>query len=269
MCCEPLKKYKVQQRNCVNLEECGRVIPETAPTAQLNMALARYEFAKSYAEGKAVLDLGCGDGYGAAYLSSVAHSVIGVDISREAIEHARFKYQRHNLAYEVMDCYSLTFPDEFFDLVCSFEVIEHVDSCDKYLSEIHRVLKRNGFVLISTPNKDTSAYSYSEHHLQHFNTLELEKLLKQHFGAVTLLKQQYDSRAVKLDMSLLNRLFVRLKRKLGIRRYLIPYRYRGIVERVFTGSSSDRTSIEDFPIKEIGDDRTNVHDLIGVCRKTS
>jgi len=268
MCSEVLNKRKFQERDRVNLEEVGRVTPDEAPTAQFNMALARYEFARSYAKDKVVLDLGCGDGYGTAYLSSAAKHVMGIDISRDAIDQAREKYRRHNLAYEVMDCYSLTFPDEHFDLVCSFEVIEHVDSCDKYLSEIRRVLKRNAVVLISTPNKDASAYSYSEHHLQHFSVTELQKLLERYFETVTLLKQQYDSRAVKLEMSTINRLFVRLKRKLGIRRYLIPYRYREIVEKVLTGSSSESTSLEDFPITEVGDDLTNAYDLIGVCRKT-
>ena len=268
MCYEPLKRYKVQKKDRVSLEECGRVIPDKAPTAQFNMALARYEFAKLYAKDKVVLDLGCGDGYGTSYLSSVAKRVIGIDISRDAIQEAREKYRRHNLAYEVMDCYSLTFPDEHFDLVCSFEVIEHVDSCDRYLSEIRRVLKRNAVVVISTPNRNASAYSYSEHHLQHFNNIELQRLLDQYFKTITLFKQQYDSRAVKLEMSLINRLFVRLKRKLGIRRYLIPYRYRGILEKMLTGSSSDSTRVEDFPIREAGDDFKDAYGLIGVCKKT-
>ena len=268
MCHEVLKKDKYQKSDRVNLEEVGRVTPDEAPTAQFNMALARYEFAKSYAKDKIILDLGCGEGYGTAYLSSVAKHATGIDISRDAIEQAREKYSRPNLAYEVMDCYSLAFPDAHFDFVCSFEVIEHVDNCDKYLSEIRRVLRRNGTVLISTPNKDASAYSYSEHHLQHFSAAELQELLGRYFETATLLKQQYDSRAVKLEMSTINRIFVRFKRRLGIRKYLIPYRYREIVEKVLTGSSSESTSVEDFPIREVGDDLTNAYDLIGLCRKS-
>jgi len=86
--------------------------------------------------------MGCGDGYGTVHLSSVAEYAVGIDISRETIEQARAKYERHNLAFEVMDCYSLDYPSGRFDLVCSFEVIEHVDDCNKYLSEIRGVLKK-------------------------------------------------------------------------------------------------------------------------------
>jgi len=263
----PLKMNEAGKNIRLNLEECGRVIPDKAPTAQFNMALARYDFAKSYAKDKIVLDIGCGDGYGTAHLSSVAKHAIGVDISNEAIERAKSKYQKHNLVYEVMDCCSLAYPSEKFDLVCSFEVIEHVEDCDQYLLEMRRVLKKNAISVISTPNKDASAYSYSEHHVLHFNATELQALLSRYFESVTLFNQEYNSQAVKLEMSTVNRMFVRIKRRLGIRKYLIPYRYREIVEKILTGSSSESTSMEDFPIREVGDTLTNAYGLIGFCHK--
>jgi predicted TPR repeat methyltransferase len=81
-----------------------RLIPGKAGLELLELEhRARYELASRIAEGRRVLDLGCGAGYGAARLATVARAVVAVDLAEEAIESARGSYARENLTFEAMD----------------------------------------------------------------------------------------------------------------------------------------------------------------------
>jgi SAM-dependent methyltransferase/glycosyltransferase involved in cell wall biosynthesis len=118
--------------------------------------LHRYIFAKSFAEGKRVLDLASGEGYGAALLAEVAESVLGVDIDAQTIQHAGSRYLRPNLKFLQGSILDIPLHGEnLFDLVVCFEAIEHIDAPEQLLSEVKRVLKRDGVFIVSTPNKLT------------------------------------------------------------------------------------------------------------------
>lgn len=99
-----------------------------------------------------MVDLGCGDGEIALMFNEKlkAREVYGVDINERAISLAR---QRGIKAYPAnLSENSLPFPNEFFDLVLSLEAIEHLINPDNMLKEAYRVLRRDGYLLISTPN---------------------------------------------------------------------------------------------------------------------
>jgi len=113
---------------------------------------ARYEFCKSFVSNKLVLDAGCGEGYGSSLLSEVAKIVEAIDINKNAIADAQAKYKRANLRFKVMDCRALTFKDSFFDVVCSFEVLEHIGDPQKFISAIKSLLINKGFIIFSVPN---------------------------------------------------------------------------------------------------------------------
>src|SRR5215467_1277008 len=81
-----------------------RVIPGEVDVDLLNEHLARYAFAARLARGKRVLDAGCGAGYGSAELARAALSVVGIDISAEAVAYAGANYQLPNLTFEVASC---------------------------------------------------------------------------------------------------------------------------------------------------------------------
>ena len=115
--------------------------------------LHRYALAFGLAKGKRVLDIACGEGYGANLLARVASKVIGVDLDAGTIAHAKAKYRRRNLHFLQGSCTEIPCEDHSIDLVASFETIEHISEHDDFLSEIKRVLAPGGILVISSPHK--------------------------------------------------------------------------------------------------------------------
>jgi SAM-dependent methyltransferase len=154
----------------------------------------RYAFARSLAAGRRVLDAACGEGYGSDLLAEGAQSVVGVDISAQAIEHARERYgARANLEFEQGDCTALQFADAQFDLVVSFETLEHVAAQEALIAGFARVLKPDGVLLVSSPDKRTYSELQgfrNEFHVRELYRDELLALLRPHFPFVELYAQK-------------------------------------------------------------------------------
>lgn len=115
----------------------------------------RYQLAKQLVKNKVVLDSACGDGYGSSLLAESAFKVIGLDIDEAVIEKANQKYGNSKLSYITGSIEKLPFDDAMFDIIVSYETIEHVNETiqNSFLNEIRRVLKPDGILIISTPNK--------------------------------------------------------------------------------------------------------------------
>jgi SAM-dependent methyltransferase len=153
----------------------------------------RYAFALQLVRGKTVLDAACGEGYGSALLAAVAAGVTGVDLSPEAISHASDRYQAGNLSFRSADCLALPFADDSFDCVVSFETLEHLADHDGLLREFRRVLKPDGFLLLSSPDKavySEQMQNRNEFHVKELYRGELEALLSRHFSAFRLWGQK-------------------------------------------------------------------------------
>jgi ubiquinone/menaquinone biosynthesis C-methylase UbiE len=154
----------------------------------------RYHAIQHLVAGKRVLDVACGEGYGSALLSRVASAVSGVDISNEAITHATAKYlTQKNLNFIEASCTQLPFADHSFDVVVSFETIEHITEHDAFLDEIKRVLTADGLLIISSPNK--AEYSdarnfQNEFHVKELYRDELAALLEKRFAHMRWLSQR-------------------------------------------------------------------------------
>lgn len=114
----------------------------------------RYHFVAPLVAGRNVLDVACGAGYGSTLLARSAATVTGADISAAAVDHARARYAGvSNLAFRQADCAALPFPDASFDVVVSFETIEHIAAQQTFLDEVRRVLRADGLLVLSCPNK--------------------------------------------------------------------------------------------------------------------
>ena len=154
----------------------------------------RYAFARRLAAGRRVLDAACGEGYGSAMLSEVAADVVGVDLDRTAVAHARSRYGAlPRLRYECGDATALPFADGSFDLVVSFETLEHLAAQEQLLQGFARVLADDGVLVISSPDKRTYselAGFRNEFHVRELYREELLALLRPHFPALRLYGQK-------------------------------------------------------------------------------
>ncbi len=158
----------------------------------------RYLSVCEFVKGKDVLDAACGEGYGSKILSDYAKSVIGIDIDLETVERAKNKYKSvGNLQFLQGSVEKLEVEDDSIDVVISFETIEHVDEKiqESFLSEIKRVLKPNGFLIMSTPNKAiySDLHNYSNHfHVKEFYYDEYISFLHSKFQNVLLYNQSFE-----------------------------------------------------------------------------
>lgn len=155
--------------------------------------LHRYLYALNLVKGQDVLDIACGEGYGSFILSQHAKSVVGVDIAEAAVERARQNYKLDGLSFQVGDCEKIPLADNSVDWVVSFETIEHITGQERFLSEVRRVLRPHGSILISSPDKEVYNQNRdhpNEYHVKELSVEEFEGLLKQHFKFVSLVGQR-------------------------------------------------------------------------------
>ena len=178
----------------LQLEGTGeRYLPGTMAGVIELEHLHRYAIARELAFGKGVLDIGCGEGYGSDLLASVAKRVTAIDISVAAVAYASAKYRRRNLKFVCASAADIPLPDASIDLVASFETIEHHDEHRQMLAEIRRVLRPDGVLIISSPDRheysDVPGY-INPFHVRELYLNEFEGLLKAEFSYVKILGQR-------------------------------------------------------------------------------
>jgi SAM-dependent methyltransferase len=169
-----------------------RYVPQLAGNIRLEH-LHRYLIARELSRDKRVLDIACGEGYGADLLATVAAHVVGVDVAPEVIAHARSRYVRSNLEFSQGQCEAIPLPDHSVDVVVSFETLEHVSLQDDMLREIGRVLRPDGLLVMSNPER----HEYSDvggirnpHHVKELYRNEFERLLRSRFRHVAVCGQR-------------------------------------------------------------------------------
>lgn len=146
--------------------------------------LARYAFAAQWIQGKKVLDVGCGVGYGSKWMAqNGAESVLGFDLSIDAITHANEFYSHEKVTFKVASATDFFF-EEKFDVVTCFELIEHVEAQSNVISCIRKVLKEDGVLIISTPRALEEKRVHF--HTKEFSLEEFKDLLETYFPKVTL-----------------------------------------------------------------------------------
>jgi SAM-dependent methyltransferase len=249
------------------------------------MHLVAYEKARDISVGGEILDLGCNTGYGSKVLSACG-KVSSIDVSEKAISAAKALHGAADIDFQVIDGESLPFENGRFQMIVSFQVIEHIVDYQKYLGEIKRVLSPGGIVVFTTPNArlrlDKEMKPWNPFHVREFDSSELESLLRSSFDHVGILglfakEPIYSIEAGRLTR---NRENTRDERKLIFKikssiKKMIPSfmvsMFRGIrdlrphraEEQDFSGDFVEKYGTGSFFYKQ--DDYGNALDLLAFC----
>ena len=189
------------------------------------MHAASYAFAERHCAGRRVLDLGCGSGYGVGRLARSAASVVGVDISPEAIAFAQCAYPSPNTRFEVIQPQAaLPFDDGMFDVVLSFQVIEHVTDELQYLREARRVLVKGGMLIVITPDRKNRLFRWQKPwnrwHLREYSSARLSALVTGVFDVREILRMGAPDDVASIE----------LRRYRWTRWLTLPFTWPGIPE---------------------------------------
>jgi 2-polyprenyl-3-methyl-5-hydroxy-6-metoxy-1,4-benzoquinol methylase len=175
------ESIRVQEKTKWYLVYTGeRVVPE-APAAKSNMGehLKVYAMMYRHVVNKNVLDIACGCGYGTYEISKMANSVVGADVSEEAVEYAASHYVSPNLKFTVAHASEMSLGQ--FDVVTSVETFEHVNDVEGFINKAYSSLVSGGVFCFSTPNGDKLPYdpkgAIVGFHIKHYKKMELEHLL--------------------------------------------------------------------------------------------
>jgi ubiquinone/menaquinone biosynthesis C-methylase UbiE len=154
--------------------------------------LHRYAFASQLVKDKVVLDIACGEGYGSCLLSKYANFVYGIDIDLNSINHASKKYPKNNLTYIHGSCLEIPIKSNTVDVVVSFETIEHLYEQEQMTIEFKRVLKQDGLLIISSPEKEYyhKVDPNNPFHVKELFLQEFERLIRNNFSFVNFYFQR-------------------------------------------------------------------------------
>lgn len=224
---------------------------------------ARYDFARAFCNMKRVLDAGCGIGYGCKRLAESAKMIHGVDIDVRSIQKARKEYWQNNIYYHVMDLNNLALKDNFFDVVLSFEVIEHIKNYEVYLHEIKKILVEDGIFILSTPNASFSQDRFNPYHFDEFSLEKFGSILRSHFNDVEMYGQSVNLKAASIYQSSLGIFMNKVKKMFGIQ-FVFTKKTKRLIERLLTGKSLDDARPKDFSISQEKIEKCPV--FVGVCK---
>ena len=161
-------------------------------------SIQRYEFALKYCTDKRVLDAGCGTGYGAHFLAANGvRSVLGLDISDEAITEAKDNYRLNNLHFERRDVETLADDPPLggqFDVVVNFENLAHLQHPERMIGAVAKLLPKGGTLITSTPNGEVSALDENgkplyRFHYRVYTASDLRSFLSPHFNRLSMYGQ--------------------------------------------------------------------------------
>lgn len=274
--------------NSIKIKMTGeRAVPDDVRTVVEYVQFLRHEFVYKHIQGllrpnNRVLEIGFGEGYGTKMLSQACEEIIGIDIKKEVIEYAREKYGSTNCIFQHYDGNEIPFRPDSFDVVVTFQVIEHIKDDKHFISEIYRVLKQSGFFYVTTPNRATrlkpGEKPWNRFHVREYYAKELQDLLKIRFLQAEVFGVNAIDEIRKLEFERMKRAgLMGLALKLGVRR-ILPQSLDPILARIIgavrghkkIGKSGQelksRYSINDFWIEK--DKVDDSLDLIGYCQKS-
>lgn len=213
-----------------------RITPAAVTSGGYRDHLGRYLFAAHYVAGRSVVDLCCGNGYGAnLLLAAGATRVRGVDIAADAVASAREHYPGPEFEVgpvdEPMDLAA-------FDVAVCFEGIEHVTDTDRLLAN----MRQADVALISSPNADffPGGFSGNPHHRREWTRTEFEAALAPHFSEVRMYFQWHYPDPLDID-----------RRPATLAKAAVPVSWKRRLSRAPAGEAGEPA------LPQAGDDRAN------------
>lgn len=261
-------------------------MPErTDPTQKMNRPFysqyrAAYEYASQFIQAKSVLDVGCGEGYGACLLARQAKKVVAIDRNKKTIQQAKRRYPLPNLSFDVQDVERFSEGFSYsFDVICCFHVIEHLKEPGQFLENIGKLLSESGILLISTPNRHSpfrcaTGFEWP-YHEREYTVDEFHDLLSTYFKNVTLYAlhacekvQQFQDVRAQYIQQIFRWDILSMRRWLPKRLLQLSFDIGGKVLKSFMnanhGGLISSITVSDFHVTE---KQTNKGlDLIGVCK---
>ena len=242
----------------------------------LQRSLAAYAFARRYLADKVVLDAACGTGHGTLFLAGAARTLIGLDLSQEALAFAaRTPYP--NLGFCCGDLFKLPFQKETFDAILSFQVVEHFQSPVNYFEELSRVLRQGGVLFLATLNQKKTSHGLNPFHVHEYAFSEFAETVRGHFRKSEFFGVYGSPRYLEARKreAFFGQLFLRID-CLNLRRRLPRPFWEGMytfgtylvnawVSR--TTPAARQLTVEDFEIRT--DNLEDALDFIAVCSKES
>lgn len=234
---------------------------------------AAYLHARELGRGCEVLDAGCGEGFGTALLAETARSVLALDYSADAVAAARAAHARPNLEFRQLNLYELPSLDQRFDLVTNFQVLEHLEDPSGFLCALGSVLKPDGTLMLTTPNRLTTV-SENPYHLREYTADELDALLRPVFGRIEIASVLGNARVRAFD--------VERKRQVDRILRLDPFGLRNVLPAALVKFAFARLSVlvrrrisdtvaesraitpDDFTV--VAETRPDALDLVAFCR---
>jgi SAM-dependent methyltransferase len=186
-------------------DEDIRYVPEEQDpnSRSARMHRSRYEWFPSIVNvtNVSLLDFGCGSGYGSGFFAEKGAKVLGMDISPAAIAYAAKTFPPASfLVHDLTDPSVTTKVSERFDVVVSFDVIEHVEKWWTFVQNIRGLMKQAGIAVFGCPNRlahfDFNPF-WNKFHVQEFTPAQLAWVARTQFDDVTVLGQQFDDPAAR------------------------------------------------------------------------
>lgn len=205
----------------VGLWDSGERVPAESHNTLYLELLSAYEAARNLIGRGTILDIGCGAGYGSDRLAGAGRLVIGIDYEPAVARAAAGRYRRPGVSFACMDGSRLAVRRESADLICAFQVIEHLHDQVRFIRDVAAALRPSGVAILSTPNALVHRGPRNPFHVHEFTPDELNDLLSRHFAHVRLAGQARPPEIYSLEAACGR---VRGWDVLGIKR-LVPRRF--------------------------------------------
>jgi 2-polyprenyl-3-methyl-5-hydroxy-6-metoxy-1,4-benzoquinol methylase len=262
------------------MEKTGeRINPELIDTKEEYILYLRHLFAyyfvkKEILKGSLVLEVGFGEGYGTSLLAKSGFDIIGLDVNEETIKEASQKYQTQNCHFVWYDGKKIPFEAETFDVVVSFQVIEHLQDDVGFISEISRVLKKDGKFFLTTPNRlyrlKPNEKPRNPFHVREYSPRDFQELLNKVFTEAKVFGIRGTEEVQNIEIKRVKKPLTIKLDPLNLRRFL-PSSFRKNIRKFLSSQEKEsidyikRYNLNDFYVIE--DHLEESLDLLGICKK--